>query len=223
MPDLLQRVLAAALLVLLSPALVMLALVVRADSRGPILFRAVRVGRDGQAFSCLKLRTMAWEPIGPGHGVTVASDPRITRSGHLLRRLRLDELPQLVNVIRGELRLVGPRPEEPRFVDLADPVHEHVFTAAPGITGLAQLFFHDEAGLLHGADPERVYLSVVQPQKLALDARYLANRSVVLDLRILAATGAAMFGWKPSTRTLDRWAPRPADPALVSWADAPMD
>ena len=108
--------------------------------------------------------------------------------GRILRRYRIDELPQLFNVLRGEMSLVGPRPEDPRFVDWTDPVHRRVFTAKPGITGLAQLDFHDEAQRLFGLDVEERYRREILPAKLRLDLEYLDHRSTLLDLRILART-----------------------------------
>lgn len=152
---------------------------------GPFLYRAPRVGR-GQTFVVLKVRTMTPDPAGSK--VTLANDPRVTRVGRTVRRYRLDELPQLVNVIRGEMSLVGPRPEDPAYVDLADPLHRRVFSAKPGITGLAQLAYHDEADLLAGPDADQRYRREILPAKLRLDAEYLDRRTTVLDLKILART-----------------------------------
>ena len=112
----------------------------------------------------------------------------MTPLGRLLRRYRIDELPQLVNVVRGEMSLVGPRPEDPEFVDLTDPLHRRVFAARPGITGLAQLTFHDEADQLAGEDAERRYREEILPAKLRLDAEYLDRQTTLLDLRILLRT-----------------------------------
>jgi lipopolysaccharide/colanic/teichoic acid biosynthesis glycosyltransferase len=124
----------------------------------------------------------------PGAAITGASDPRVTRLGLILRRHRIDELPQLVNVVRGEMSMVGPRPEDPRFVDWSDPVHRRVFMAKPGITGLAQLEFHDEAQLLVGPDIDALYRRDILPAKLRLDIEYLDHRSMALDLQILGRT-----------------------------------
>jgi lipopolysaccharide/colanic/teichoic acid biosynthesis glycosyltransferase len=134
-------------------------------------------------FTILKVRTMRHEVAGPA--ITVADDRRVTRVGRVLRRFRIDELPQLVNVLRGEMSLVGPRPEHPDYVDFSDPVHQRVFTARPGITGLAQLEFSDEAALLTGPDPDRTYRERILPAKLRLDDEYLAERSMGMDLRIM--------------------------------------
>jgi lipopolysaccharide/colanic/teichoic acid biosynthesis glycosyltransferase len=129
-----------------------------------------------------------------GSSVTTSGDPRVTRLGRLLRRYRIDELPQLINVMRGEMSLVGPRPEDPVFVDLSDPLHRRVFSARPGITGLAQLAFHDEAERLVGPDAEQRYREEILPAKLLLDADYLDRRSTVLDVRIIVRTVRTVLG-----------------------------
>jgi lipopolysaccharide/colanic/teichoic acid biosynthesis glycosyltransferase len=160
--------------------------------RGPFLYRARRVGEGGRLFDVLKIRTMVANTDGPK--VTGLADARITRVGRFVRRVRLDELPQLVNVLRGQMSLVGPRPEDPAFVDLDIPIHRLVFTARPGITGLAQLEFHDEARLLSDADPERRYREEILPAKLRIDADYLQRQSVRLDLEIIARTVMTVAG-----------------------------
>jgi lipopolysaccharide/colanic/teichoic acid biosynthesis glycosyltransferase len=197
MPDPLQRSIGAVLAILTAPLLLVLAFAVRIETPGPALIRAERVGTGGCAFKCLKLRTMGANRSDHGPKVTAGRDPRITRVGGLLRRFRLDELPQLWNVARGEMRLVGPRPEDPRFVDLSRPLHREVFTATPGISGLTQLVFHDEGGLLDDApDPDAHYREKILPHKVALDAAYLRNRSTNLDLWILAHTPLVLLGRK---------------------------
>ncbi len=154
--------------------------------RGPFLHRATRVGAGGATITVLKVRTMA--AGSGGAGITGHRDARVTPLGRFLRRYRIDELPQLLNVVRGEMSLVGPRPEDPKFVDWSDPVHQRVFTAKPGITGLAQLDFHDEALRLVGPDVEERYRREILPAKLRLDLEYLDHRSTMLDLRILGRT-----------------------------------
>jgi lipopolysaccharide/colanic/teichoic acid biosynthesis glycosyltransferase len=175
------------------PILAAIALAMRlTGDRGPFLYRAVRIGEGGRRFTLLKVRTMVDRPDGPR--ITGPDDARVTRLGRELRRFRLDELPQLVNVVRGEMSLVGPRPEDPLYVDFDDPLHRRVFTARPGITGLAQLAFHDEARLLGGADRERTYRQTILPAKLRLDADYLDRQSIPLDLAILLRTIGAVAG-----------------------------
>ncbi|MBI3746295.1 MAG: sugar transferase [Chloroflexi bacterium] len=194
MSDPVQRLLAGLLSLLTLPLVAVLALAVRLDSPGPSLYRSERIGQGGRPFACIKLRTMRWDPVGGGPAVTARTDVRLTRVGRALRRFRLDELPQLWNVARGEMRLVGPRPESPRFVDLGDPVHREVFTVRPGITGLAQLLYVDEADLLDEADPDHHYRDEILPAKLRLDLAYLHHRSTRLDLWILAQTPIALMG-----------------------------
>ena len=197
MPDPLQRVIGLAGAVLTLPLLLVLGLAVRLDSRGPALYASRRLGEGAQPFRCLKLRTMTWHPEDPGARVTGAADPRVTRLGRYLRRTRLDELPQLWHVASGRMRLVGPRPEDPAYVNLEDPLHREVFTAKPGITGLAQLLHVDEAAQLDATDPETHYRREILPAKLRLDAAYLRHRSTRLDLWILAQTPLAVLGRRP--------------------------
>lgn len=194
MPDGFQRLLGLAMSILTLPLAAALMLAVRADTPGPVLYRAARVGEGGRTFTCFKLRTMRWQPEAPGVGLTGGRDPRVTKVGRLLRAVRLDELPQLWNVARGEMRFVGPRPEDPRYVDFQNPLHREVFTARPGITGLTQLLFADEAKLLDGPDRERKYIDEVLPAKLRVDAAYLRHRSLPLDLWVLARTPLAVLG-----------------------------
>lgn len=197
MSDALQRVLAGLGAVLTLPLLGVLGLAVRASSPGPAIHASQRVGDGGRLFACHKLRTMTVDGP-PGPALTVRADPRVTRLGGLLRRMRLDELPQLWDVARGEMRLVGPRPEAPEFVDFDDPLQREVFTARPGITGLAQLFHTDEAADLQGPDPVAHYRAVILPRKLRFDAAYLHHRTARLDLWILARTPLALAGRRPA-------------------------
>ena len=192
---------------LTAPVVVALGLLVRAETPGPALFRAPRIGREGRVFTCYKLRTMHHASPAPGHAVSISEDPRVTRVGRALRRTRLDELPQFWNVARGDMRLVGPRPEDPRFVDFADPVHRVVFRAMPGITGLSQLAYIRESDLLVGGDPDTLYRERILPAKVAIDARYLANRSASLDLWILWRTLRAMSGRVTPMAEIDRRCP----------------
>jgi lipopolysaccharide/colanic/teichoic acid biosynthesis glycosyltransferase len=179
--------LALAGLVVLAPVLVVVAFAVKLGSRGPVLFHAERVGRGGRTFRMHKFRTMTADAAGPR--VTTDADPRVTRVGRALRRTRIDEAPQLWNVLVGEMSLVGPRPEDPRFVDAADATWRRVLSVRPGITGPAQLVFADvETRLLGDADPERDYRERVLPEKLAVDLAYVERRSLGRDLGLLART-----------------------------------
>ena len=174
-------------LIAATPVLLGVAMYMRLSSDpGPVLYRARRMGEGGTIISVLKVRTMVVDAVGSN--LTTAADPRVTRLGRLLRRYRIDELPQLINVVRGEMSLVGPRPEDPIFVDMRDPLHLRVFSARPGITGLAQLEFHDEASLLTGPGAEQRYREEILPAKLAFDVAYLDHRTTLLDLQILLRT-----------------------------------
>ena len=179
-------------LVLLSPLLLLTAAWVRLDSPGPALFRQTRVGRFGVPFTIHKFRTMR---VVPGAAITVGADPRITRSGSVLRATKLDELPQLWDVLRGAMSLVGPRPELPVYVALypAD-LRDRVLAVRPGITDPASLAFSHEAELLAAAsDPEREYREVILPAKLRLSAQYAERASLATDLRLILATLARVM------------------------------
>jgi lipopolysaccharide/colanic/teichoic acid biosynthesis glycosyltransferase len=159
---------------------------------GPLIYRATRIGEGGREIRVFKLRTMVTGGGGPA--LTQRDDPRITRVGRFLRRHKLDELPQLWNVVRGEMSLVGPRPEDPSFIDWSDPLHQAVFTARPGITGLAQLAYAREEELHVGDAAVDLYREQILPEKLRLDRWYLDHRALRLDARILARTGAIVLG-----------------------------
>jgi lipopolysaccharide/colanic/teichoic acid biosynthesis glycosyltransferase len=183
-------------LLLLAPLLLALALWIRLDSPGPALFRQVRVGRHGVPFEILKFRTMC-QQAQAGRPLTVGCDARITRAGRFLRRSKLDELPQLVNVVLGSMSLVGPRPEVPRYVDRYPPeVRATVLSVSPGITDWAAILYKDENDILgRAADPERAYVESILPVKLAYYQRYVRERSFWLDLRIILRTLAAL-AWR---------------------------
>lgn len=182
-------------LVLLAPLLLALALWIKLDSRGPVLFRQERVGRFGRPFLIHKFRTMAVDAPTRGPQITIGADPRITGAGRFLRRSKLDELPQLWDVLRGAMSLVGPRPEVPRYVALyPDAQRRLLLSVRPGITDLASLQYRDESEQLAGsADPERTYVDVVMPAKLALSTRYVQEASFGGDLRLILATVASLF------------------------------
>lgn len=182
---------------LLSPLLAAIALWIRLDSPGPVLFRQVRVGRHGKLFDILKFRTMAAQPEAqPGvrddsqRLLTVGRDPRITRAGHFLRKYKLDELPQLFNVVHGTMSLVGPRPEVPRYVACYPPrERELVLSVKPGVTDWASILYKDENAILGQApDPERAYIETILPTKLEYYVRYVGERTFWVDLRIIFRT-----------------------------------
>ena len=181
---------AAAGLLLLSPLLLAIAAAIKLDSRGPAFYRQVRVGLHGRPFRIFKFRTMADAPAGGGAELTVAGDARITRVGALLRHYKLDELPQLIDVLRGTMSLVGPRPEVPRYVEHYPPEwRARLLSVRPGITDFASVNYRHEGELLASAsDPERAYIDVVLPAKLRDALHYVDNRSLAGDLRVLGLT-----------------------------------
>jgi lipopolysaccharide/colanic/teichoic acid biosynthesis glycosyltransferase len=188
---------AALSLVLLSPVLAVAWLVATVDARANGLFRQTRIGRGGQSFTVLKMRTMR-EVRGRTTTVTVRGDQRITRSGAVMRMLKIDELPQLVNVLRGEMSLVGPRPDVPGFADVLVGADRIVLSVRPGITGPAALAYRHEESLLAGADdPEAYNREIIWPDKVRINRAYVEHYSLLTDLRCLAATVGTIFGSDP--------------------------
>jgi lipopolysaccharide/colanic/teichoic acid biosynthesis glycosyltransferase len=176
-------------IILLTPVFLVIVVVIKLDSPGPVFFRQQRVGRGGKIFKIYKFRTMHVDAEKVGGPLTVGRDPRITRGGFWLRKLKLDELPQLVNVWRGEMSLVGPRPEVPKYVAFYSPEQRKVLQVRPGITDLASIEFYDENQLLQGSeDPEALYVTQIMPRKLALNMEYLAKQNVVFDVSIILRT-----------------------------------
>ena len=189
---LLDMVLSLALLVLFSPVLAAAGLLVALDSPGPVIHRGRRVGKDGRVFPLFKFRTMVQGAEGMGPAVTVGDDVRVTRIGGFLRRWKLDELPQFYNVLRGEMSLVGPRPEAPRYVGLYTAEERRVLSIRPGVTGISQIFFRDEESLLRREDAERFYIDFLMREKLRLDLAYVKHHSVAIDLGLLGITLVAI-------------------------------
>ena len=182
----------AAGIAVLSPLLAVLALLVRATSRGPALHRARRVGKGGVLFDLYKFRSMA---VGSASGaaITTAGAPGGRGVGRFLRRSKLDELPQLFNVLRGDMSLVGPRPEDPRYVAIYDDEQRRVLSVRPGITSAASLQYRDEESKLSGPRWEETYVREIMPAKLRIDLDYLSRATFASDLRLIARTVAAMF------------------------------
>lgn len=187
---------AAAALLLLSPLLLLLALVIKLDSPGPVFFRQERVGRFGRSFRIHKFRTMVADAPQRGPALTIGADPRITRCGAWLRRTRLDELPQFIDVLQGHMSLVGPRPEVPRYVQHYPPgLRERALAVRPGITDPSSLAFIDEAELLARAtDPEREYVERILPRKLQAAADYAERATLWTDLQVIARTLRVLAG-----------------------------
>lgn len=182
-------------LLILLPLLLLLALWVLFDSRGGIFYRQVRVGRGGIDFKLWKFRTMHPDADKRGLLTVGGRDPRITRAGYYLRKYKLDELPQLLNVLTGDMSLVGPRPEVRRYVDMYTPEQRRVLDVRPGITDYASIEYSDENELLaKAADPERTYIEEVMPAKLELNAKYIAEKGVMKDVRIIWMTVRKIVG-----------------------------
>ena len=174
-------------IVLMAPALALIALLILWDDGLPVVFEQTRVGRYGKYFTIRKFRTM--RPRSSGAPITAAGDTRITRIGRWLREFKLDELPQLLNVLKGDMSLIGPRPEVPEFVRIEDPQWQAVLNVRPGITDLATLICRDEERLLSGLlDPVKSYRETILPAKVLLNLEYQRSRTLMRDLRLLALT-----------------------------------
>jgi len=177
-------------LVLLSPVLLITALFIKADSQGPILYRAKRVGRDGKVFTMYKFRSMVINADKIGGPSTPIDDPRLTRVGKTLKRFQLDELPQLINVLKGDMSLVGPRPEVSSEIDSLDlRTKTIILSVKPGVTSLATLANPHEGEVLKGSeDPHKTYCEKIKPEKMRLNLEYVKNRSFWLDIKIIVKT-----------------------------------
>jgi len=176
-------------LILLSPVLAIAACCIKLTSRGPMLYRQIRIGKDGRPFRILKFRSMTRQSSISDLKITVAGDSRVTPVGKLLRRYKIDELPQLWNVIRGQMSLVGPRPEVPVYIEAYTPEQRAVLSARPGITDPASLAYRHEEELLAGhKDPEQFYRTTILPDKLARNRAYLEKITFQNDIRIIVKT-----------------------------------
>ncbi len=187
-------VLSAVAVVLLSPALIAVAALVKVTSPGPILYRGLRAGRYGRNFRILKFRTMVVDAEKKGGVSTAADDPRLTRFGGLLRRYKLDELPQFFNVLGGSMSLVGPRPQVLFYTDKYQGEERLILNVRPGITDLASLYFSDMDTILGSGDVDAKYAREIEPVKNALRLRYVKEASLLLDLRILLETAFKLLG-----------------------------
>ena len=182
-------------LVALSPLLGVVALLVRLTSPGPVFFRQERVGRDFRTFRLLKFRSMVRDAAELGGPITAGDDPRITPLGHILRKTKIDELPQLINVLKDDMSLVGPRPEVPRYVEMFRADYEEILQVRPGITDLASIEYRDEAAVLAEADdPEEEYVRRVLPEKIRLAKEYLRRSSFLFDLSLIVKTVLKLSG-----------------------------
>lgn len=194
MKRLFDIVVSALALWILAPLLLLLALAVALGSPGGAFFRQERVGLNGRTFKLLKFRSMRPGSESQGQITVGARDPRITGVGHFMRKTKLDELPQLFNILLGDMSVVGPRPEVPRYVAFYTSEQRQVLSVRPGLTSLASITYINENELLgRSSDPERTYVEEVMPAKLALDLQYVHEQSLGLDLRIMLGTLMALF------------------------------
>lgn len=188
-------VLALAGLLLLSPVLLLVAVLIKRDSPGPVFFRQERIGQHGKPFRIHKFRTMTVTQPGAAMQITVGNDARITRIGDFLRHYKIDELPQLIDVLQGTMSLVGPRPEVPKYVALyPEPTKSIVLSVRPGITDLASIEYRSESDLLgKSSNPEQTYIDEVMPAKLAYCVQYVQQQSLWLDIQIIVRTFLAIL------------------------------
>jgi len=176
-------------LIILLPIFLIIAIAIKIDSKGPVFFKQVRVGKNGKEFSILKFRTMVVDAEKKGLQITVGRDSRITKVGYFLRKYKLDELPQLINVLLGDMSFVGPRPEVSKYVAIYDENQRIVLKVKPGITDIASIEFIDENLLLSQSnDPERVYIEDIMPKKLKLNIEYIKNISIITDIKLILKT-----------------------------------
>lgn len=176
-------------IVILSPFLIIISLIIKCTSEGPILFKQKRVGKDEKVFEIYKFRTMVVNAENLGTQITIGADKRITKIGSFLRKYKLDELTQLFNVFKGEMSLVGPRPEVPRYVDLYTKEQKEVLKVRPGITDYASLKYSDENDLLGKVDnPEEYYINVIMQDKLKLNSEYVKDNNIFRDIKIIFQT-----------------------------------
>ena len=176
-------------LILISPVLLTLAILIKREDRGSVFYRGVRVGRFGKLFRIFKFRTMVLNAEKLGGPSTADDDPRITNVGRFIRKFKLDELPQLINVLKGEMSIVGPRPEVQMYVDMFTEEEKAILTVRPGITDWASIWNPDEGAILAGsADPEKTYMEKIRPEKIRLQLKYVKERSFWNDLKIIAQT-----------------------------------
>lgn len=193
-------------LIVFSPVLLLVAALIKVQDGGPVFYRGARVGRGGRPFQMLKFRTMVVDAEKLGPSSTASDDPRITRMGAFLRKYKPDELPEFLNVLCGEMSLVGPRPEVQQYVDMLSEEEKAILTVRPGITDWATLWNSDEGALLAGSDdPERIYREQIRPIKIRLQLKYVREQSFWTDMKILLQTLLAIiFRLKPKALEMIR-------------------
>ncbi len=180
-------------LVVLSPLLFFVAVLVKLDSPGPVFYRGWRVGKGGRPLRIVKFRTMVADAGARGPGITAGDDLRVTRLGRVLRKTKIDELPQLINVVRGEMSLVGPRPEDPAYVSLYTPEQRKILSVSPGITSPASLRYRHEEALMKEDNWEKVYVELILPHKLKIELDYIDRRTFLTDVALIFRTFLELF------------------------------
>lgn len=176
-------------LVILLPIFLLISGVIKMDSQGPVFYKQVRIGKNGEPFKIFKFRTMIQNADKLGLQITVDKDIRITKVGKFLRKIKLDELPQLINVIIGDMSFVGPRPEVPKYVAMYDCYQKNILKVRPGITDIASIEYKDESSLLtNSSDPERTYIEDIMPKKIELNIIYIENLSLGYDIKLIFKT-----------------------------------
>lgn len=181
--------------VITAPLMGLLAVLIKINSRGPVFFRGTRIGKHGKPFKMFKFRTMVPNAEKLGGPSTAGDDPRLTKIGKFFKKYQLDELPQLINILRGEMSLVGPRPEVPFYVDMmSEEERETILSIRPGMTDFASLWNFQEGETLKGSpDPEKTYMEKIRPEKLRLQIEYVKNRSFWVDIKIIFKTIIKLF------------------------------
>lgn len=183
-------------LLLLSPALIVLAAAIKLESRGPVFYRGVRVGRYGRPFRIFKFRSMVQDAEKVGAASTSATDMRVTRIGHIIRKFKFDEFSQLINVLLGDMSIVGPRPEVQKFVDLYTDEEKQILSVRPGITDWSSIKFHNEGEIIEASgikDADEAYAKLIRPKKLKLQLKYVRERTIWIDIKIIVSTILTLF------------------------------
>jgi lipopolysaccharide/colanic/teichoic acid biosynthesis glycosyltransferase len=181
-------------LILISPVILIIAILIKKEDGGPVFYRGARVGRFGKTFRIFKFRTMVVNAEKLGGPSTADDDPRITKVGGLIRKFKLDELPQLINVLKGEMSVVGPRPEVQMYVEMFTEEEKAILSVRPGITDWASIWNPDEGAILAGSpDPEKTYMEKIRPEKIRLQLKYVNERSFWNDLKIITQTIIAII------------------------------
>jgi lipopolysaccharide/colanic/teichoic acid biosynthesis glycosyltransferase len=200
MRSLINRLVALVGLILVSPLLLLVGAALFIQDRGPMLYLAKRTGKLGRQFSLLKFRSMIVNADAFGPGLTTKGDARITPIGRILRKTKIDELPQLINVIKGDMEFVGARPEDPRYLERYTSEERKILSYLPGITSPASIAFRREEELLSGENSEETYFADILPAKLAIDLAYLKQRTLISDVRIVMQTIGAVVGFERKSR-----------------------